>query len=141
MRHRSRVRAAVPLALLLLLGGPASARSQSAVPGAPLGTVVPAIEERAAVDSFLALVPLRATGEIDAEIERAAARERNAMNRRRLGDRDRRRSREAHEAQLLEIDRTVQAIRIADELDQDDRKAGLEAVSYTHLTLPTKRIV
>lgn len=127
MRHRSRVRAAAPLALLLLLGGSASARSQSAVPGAPLGTVVPAIEERAAVDSFLALVPLRATGEIDAAIEQASGSERSAMNRRRLGDRNRRRAREAQEEQLIEIDRTVQAIRIADDLGQKDRKAGLQA--------------
>lgn len=127
MRDRSTLCVAGPLAALLLLGGPDAASPQTAVPGAPLGAAMPAIEERAAVDSFLALVPLRARGEIDLELERSAASERSAANRRRLGDRDRRRAREAREEQDLAIDRAVQAIRIAEDLGQDDRKDQLKA--------------
>lgn len=111
---------------VLLIAGPSQARAQSAVPGAPVGATRPAIEERVAVDSFLALVPNRREARIDSLIDLAGKRERAAARRRFDTDLARRRAREAGETQQLEIDRATRLIRVAEDMDRDDRKAGLE---------------
>lgn len=130
MKHGSGTPAATAAALLttavVLLGLPSPALGQGAAPGAPLGTVRTAIEDRMAVDSFLALVPGLDTARIDGKIGRIRAAERDAGERRARDDRDRRRTREVHDQQVMEIDRAARAIRIADDLDQASRKRALE---------------
>lgn len=110
----------------LLAAIPATGFAQDSAPGAPLGTASATIAERAAVDSFLALVPRRATGLIEADVEAARAAEREAAGRRSAADEARRRTRDSLDAQGRELDRARDAIRIAEELEQSGRKQILE---------------
>lgn len=110
----------------LLAGTPVMGFAQDSAPGAPLGTASATIAERAAVDSFLTLVPRRATGLIEADVEAARAAEREAARRRSVADEARRRTRDSLDAQVRELDRSRDAIRIAKELEQGGRKQLLE---------------
>jgi hypothetical protein len=110
----------------LLVGTPATGHAQDAAPGAPLGTAEAAIADRAAVDSFVALVPARSPELIDADFEAAAVAERQAAKRRSLADEARRRTRDSLDAQARELDRARDGIRIAGEMDQENRKRALE---------------
>lgn len=110
----------------LLAVAPGTGLAQDSAPGAPLGTASATIAERAAVDSFLSLVPGRASALIEADVEAARAAEREAMRRRTLTDEVRRRTRDSLDAQVRELDRARDAIRIAEELEQNGRKRLLE---------------
>ncbi|MGD8494928.1 MAG: hypothetical protein PVF05_01970 [Gemmatimonadales bacterium] len=110
----------------LLAIPPATGVAQDSAPGAPLGTASATIAQRAAVDSFLALVPRRASALIEADAAAARAAEREAMRRRTVADEARRRTRDSLDVQIRELDRARDAIRIANELEQDGRKQILE---------------
>jgi len=109
-----------------LAAAPATVRAQSSAPGAPLGSARAAIVERAAVDSFLALVPRRAHELIDTDIEAARTAERVAVNHRSRTDETRRRTRDSLDAQVRELDRSRDAIRIAREMEQSSREDALQ---------------
>lgn len=115
---------AVSSALLLL--GPASAEAQSLAPGAPLGASRGVIAEHATIDTFLALVPPRAWGELDAEIANWTEAERSAEGQGEAATSDRDQVLAAQAAQAAEVRRLDQEIQIARDMEQGARREALE---------------